>query len=483
MRRFALVLVVSIGILAVMATGRTIAFRSRQLPPEAAAPLLFDRDSALQKLSRAIQFQTVSQRESVPTGLAEFTGLREYLRAAFPSVHSQLDREIVGGQSLLYTWRGESAALKPILLMAHMDVVPADEKGWRHPPFSGAVTEGYLWGRGAMDDKAGMLGILEAVESLLAENFRPKRTIYLAFGHDEEVGGEQGAKRIAELLRGRGAVLEFVLDEGLNIFDGLIPGVASPVALVGIAEKGYLSLRLTTQVPAGHSSIPPPQTAIGILSKAIQRLHDAPFPSRLSGATLRMLEFLGPEMSWHNRLGLANLWLFDPLVRHRLAQSPLTNASIRTTLAPTIFQAGGAENVLPAEAAAVVNLRLMPGESIAGVTERVRRIVNDPLVAVTPLSTQVEPSSISDPSAPPFHVLQRTIRQIVPAAIVAPGLLVGATDSRHYAPLTPNVFRFLPIILRADDAKRYHGMDERISVEDYERCVRFYAQLIRNAQP
>jgi carboxypeptidase PM20D1 len=483
MKRIGFALLGLFVILLVILTARAIAFRSRQITAQPAAPMSFDRAAALERLSRAIQFRTISHRDPAQLPVEEFTGLHQFVQQNFPLVANQLSRETVGGQSLLYTWPGEDQTLKPMLLLAHMDVVPADERDWGHPPFSGTLADNYVWGRGAMDDKASMLAILEAVEHLLREGFRPKRTVYLAFGHDEEVGGSRGAAQIAALLRSRGTSLEFILDEGLNVLNGIVPGIAAPVALVGIAEKGYLSLRLTAQAAGGHSSVPPPDTAIAIVSRALQRLDANPFPTRLSGAAQQMLDFLGPEMSWTNRLALANLWLFDPLVRKQLAQSPLTNAAIRTTVAPTLFHAGNAENVLPAQASAVVNLRLLPGDSISGATEHVRRTINDPRVAIAPLQVQVEASAVSDVAGTAFELVQRTVRQTVPAALVAPGLLVAATDSRHYAALTPNVFRFLPITLGADDAKRYHGVDERISFEDYERSMRFYTQLIRNAQP
>ena len=483
MKRIGFALLGLLVILLVILAARAIAFRSRQIAPPPAVQMSFDRAAALERLSRAIQFRTVSNHDPAQTSFDEFTRLHDFLHQAFPHVAKQLPREIVGGHSLLYTWKGADGALKPMLLLAHMDVVPADDQSWRYPPFSGALAGGHVWGRGAMDDKASMLAILESVEHLLSEGFRPKRTVYLAFGHDEETGGHRGAAKIAELLRSRGVSLEIVVDEGLNILNGIVPGTDSPVALIGIAEKGYLSLRLTAQAAGGHSSIPPPENAIGILSRALQRLDGAPFPSRLSGATRQMLEFLGPEMSWSNRLALANLWLFDPLVRNRLAQSPLTNAAIRTTSAPILFHAGVAETVLPAEASAVVNLRLLPGDSIAGAVAHVRRTIDDPRIAVTALPVQMESSAVSDVGSAAFELVQKTIRQIVPAALMAPGLLVAATDSRHYAALTPNIFRFLPIALGPEDAKRYHGVDERISFDDYERCVRFYAQLIRNSQP
>ena len=368
--------------------------------------------------------------------------------------------------------------------MAHMDVVPVDsttESSWKTPPFSGAVDDGFVWGRGAMDDKASVLGILEAVELLLNEGFQPERSVYLAFGHDEEIGGHNGAAKIAELLRSRGVELEYVLDEGMNILSGIIDGVSSPVALIGIAEKGYLSIRMTAESAGGHSSIPPTDSAIGVLSRALQKLQAAPFPSHLNGPTRQMFEYLGPEIAWPKKLALANLWLFDPLIRRQLARAPLTNAVIRTTLAPTMFNAGVQENVLPTKATAVINLRLMLGETIASALAHVRKAV-DPKVQLTALPVQMEPSAVSDIESPSFKLLQKTIGQTIPETIVAPSLLVAATDSRHYAGLTKNIFRFLPITLRPEDTKRYHGIDERISIDDYERCIRFYAQLIRNSQ-
>ena len=269
----------------------------------------------------------------------------------------------------------------------------------------------------------------------------------------------------------------------MNIVDGIIPGIAAPAALIGIAEKGYLSLELSVETAGGHSSIPPADTAIGIISRALLRLEATPFPSRLSGPTRRMLDFLGPEMAWAKRMPLANLWLFDPLVRNQLASSPLTNALVRTTLAPTLFNAGMNEYSLPTQASAVINLRILPGDTIAGITEHVRQTIDDPRVKIAAKPIRVEPSAVSDIEGASFQLIHRTIRQAIPEALVAPALLVAGTDSSHYASLTKNIYRFLPITLRSEDAKRYHGINERISLQDYERCVRFYLQLIRNSQP
>lgn len=484
-KRLTLSLTALFGIIIALLIIRTTTFNSRQLHPPPGPRLQLDRNSMVKRLSEAIRFQTISFDPATASNAYPFRSFQAFLTRSFSRAHAQLTREIINDYSLLYTWKGKDDRLKPILLMAHMDVVPVDpatEKSWAHGPFSGQLADGFIWGRGAMDDKASVLGILEAVEQLLAEGFQPQRTVYLAFGHDEEIGGNNGAAKIAEHLRMRGVQLEFVLDEGMNILNGIVPGISSPVALIGIAEKGYLSLRLSVETPGGHSSIPPPDTAIGMVSRALQQLETKPFPSRLSGPTLQMFEFLGPEMPWPNKLALANLWLFDPLVRKQLTRSPLTNAAVRTTLAPTIFQAGVTENVLPPTATAVINLRILPGDSIASAVAYVQRVIDEPRLKITPLSVQREPSAVSDIGSPSFILIQRTIRQTAPAALVAPSLLVAATDSRHYTGLTKSIFRFLPITLGAEDTKRYHGIDERISVDDYERCVRFYAQLIRNSE-
>ncbi|MGE5217861.1 MAG: M20 family peptidase [Chloroflexota bacterium] len=484
MKRLAVALFTALFLFSLTVVFRSVTFNSRQIDVPPAKDLSLDSTALLQRLSRAVQFRTVSSLDPKQLPAAEFDGLRDFLAASFPLVHEQLDREIIGDHSLLFKWQGRDRALKPILLMAHMDVVPVDpatEASWRHPPFSGAIAEGYVWGRGTMDDKGSVLAILEAAEHLLRAGFSPQRTIYLAFGHDEEIGGRDGAGKIAERLRRRGIEFEFVIDEGMNIFDRIIAGITAPVALIGVAEKGYLSLRLRVETAGGHTSIPPADSAIALMSRALQRLDAAPFPSHLSGPTRAMFDFLGPEMAWGQKLLLANLWLFDPLVRKQLARSPLTDALIRTTITPTIFNAGVKDNVLPTTATAVVNLRLIPGDTVATAAEYVRRAIDDPKIKVEALPVQMEPSAVSDIAGRSFRLIQRTIREIAPQALVAPALLVAATDSRHYRALSKNIYRFLPITLGPEDTQRYHGIDERISVRDYERLVRFYVRLIENS--
>ena len=486
MKKFAFTILALFGILTTVILIRVAGFNSRQIQSEPLQAIGVDRAALVKRLSEAIRFKTLSLQEPAHSNPDEFLQLHAFIDRSFPRLHQSLNKETVGGYSLLYTWLGKDKRLKPLLLMAHMDVVPveaATESSWHQPPFSGRVADGFIWGRGAMDNKASVMGLLEAVEHLLESGFEPQRTVYLAFGHDEEIGGNDGAAKIAGLLHSRGVELEYVLDEGLNIFNGIVPGISAPVALIGVAEKGYLTLQLTAESPGGHSSAPSEHTAITVISRSLQRLEARPFPTRLSEPTREMFEFLGPEMSWTKRLALANLWLFDPLLKNQLTRSPLTNALVRTTMTPTIFHAGVKENALPTKASAVINLRLAPGETVAGAIAHVRAAIDDPSVGVSPLAVQMGPSSVSDIQSPSFAWVHRTIRQTAPQALVAPALLVAATDSRHYQALTKNIFRFLPITLGPDDTKRYHGIDERIAIEDYERCVSFYAQLIRNSQP
>lgn len=464
---------------------RTARLTSIQVPVEPALEVTVDGQEVAEHLANALQFQTISSEDSTDVRAEELIGLHEFLEETFPRVHSTLTKELVGDYSLLYTWEGQEAGLSPILLMAHMDVVPVDpetEDDWAYPPFEGRIAEGYIWGRGAMDVKVAVMGILEAVEMLLGEGFQPRRTIHLSFGHDEEVGGQRGAARIVDLLRSRGVELEYVLDEGLYITDGIVPNISQPVAMVGLAEKGYVSIELTVEGTGGHSSMPPPETAVGVLSTAIHRLEQNQFPVRLEGPSRELFDFLAPEMPFAMKMVLANLWLFGGVVENQLAASPATNAASRTTTAATMFEGSIKENVLPTHARAVVNFRILPGDSIAGVIEHVRRTIADPRVKLRSTGRIIsEPSPISDTDTPSFEVLQRTIRQVFPEVLVAPGQVVAATDSRHYAELSRNIYRFCPLWANSEDLERIHGTNERVSVENYERIVRFYVQLIHNS--
>ncbi|HET7295293.1 MAG TPA: M20 family peptidase [Vicinamibacteria bacterium] len=484
MTKLLLLLGVAFALLAVVVAVRTARYESGA-PPVEPAPEVALPEGAAERLAGSLRFATLSHEDPAAFDGEAFRALHAYLQAAYPRVHAQLQREAVATHSLLYTWPGSDPSLRPILLMGHLDVVPVEpgtEEKWAEPPFAGRIADGHIWGRGAIDNKAAVVGMLEAVEMLLGDGFRPARTVHLAYGHDEELGGRRGAREIAALLRGRGVELEMVLDEGGVIGDGLLPGLAGPVALVGIAEKGFVSVELSTRAAGGHSSLPPPQGAIGILSAAVARLEANPMPARLEGPTRQLFDRVGPRLPLARRAVFANLWITGPLVTRALQGTPSTNAMVRTTMAATIFQAGAKDNVLPSHARAVLNFRILPGDSVARVVEHVRRVVGDSRVDVGTVGAfSAEPSGVSSSESPSFRGLERAIRGVVPDAVVAPYLVVVATDARHYADLSRNVLRFLPVRLAPGDIPRMHGIDERIAVRDYQGTVRIYRRLILEA--
>jgi carboxypeptidase PM20D1 len=482
MKKLALAVLAVLVLLVAVMLVRTARFGVRETEAPGAAAYTAPAGAA-ERLAEAIRIPTISNQDSAQFDTAAFAAFHELLRTRFPRTHAALRRETVAGHSLLYTWPGSDPRLQPVLLMGHMDVVPVEpgtESRWAQPPFGGAMSGGFVWGRGAVDDKASVMGTLEAVEMLLAEGFRPRRTVMLAYGHDEEAGG-RGAARIAALLGSRGVRPEMVLDEGGVIGRGLMPGVDRPTALIGIAEKGFVSVELSVQTAGGHSSMPPRQGSIGRLGAAIGRLEDSPLPARLDGPTLQLFSRMGPELPYAQRVVFANLWLTRPLVMRTLAAAPGSNAMIRTTTAPTIFQAGTKENVLPSRARAVVNFRILPGDSVAGVVAHVRRVVADTGVHVRAMEGFAsEPSPVSRTDGEPFRLLERSIRQSSPDAVVAPYLVVGGTDARHYHALSEHVYRFLPVRMDSEDLGRMHGTDERIAVRDYEASIGFYRQLLMN---
>jgi carboxypeptidase PM20D1 len=458
---------------------------SRQ-PAVAAAPRAkIDEKAAIDRLSQALQFKTVSAPSEFKA--EAFQEFHAFLKASYPKAHGVLKREVICEYSLLYHWGGRNSQAPAILLMSHLDVVPVpnlEVAKWTHPPWGGVVDDDdddYIWGRGALDVKCGVMALLEAVEHLIANNFQPECDVYLAFGHDEEIGGIDGNAQIALTLREREVRLRFVLDEGGVIVEGIMPGLEPPLALVAVAEKGYANVKLSVDMPGGHASMPPPQSAIGILAAAVARLEENPRPAMLAGAVGSMLDYVAPEMPPATRLVLANHDVLSHFVLRRLEQAPSTNALIRTTTAVTVIEGGKSSNVLPSEAEATVHFRLLPGDTAQAVLEHVRITVDDERVKCNLDSRGSDPSRVSDHESEDFRILQKTMRQIDPNVVVAPGLAVVATDSRHYEPLAGNIFRFLPLRLSSGDLKRIHGVDERIAVSNYLEIVQFLILLVQNA--
>lgn len=460
-------------------------FSSKQLKVEPVAGTSIDQQKAIQNLSSALQLKTISNQDPAENDTQQLKLLHKLLETSFPGVHANLVKEVVNEFSLLYTWKGTDSGLRPIILLGHMDVVPIAEgtfQDWTHPPFSGRIADDFVWGRGAMDYKVGVTGMLEAVEGLLENGFRPKRTVYLAFGHDEEVGGLEGAREIAKLLKSRGIKAEWILDEGGMVISAIMPGISGEVALPGIAEKGYMTLELTVKTEGGHSSMPPAETAIGVLASAIHNLERNRFPVKYEGVVVEMFEYAAPEMPFGMKLLFANKWLLKQIIISQLKKVPSMNAMLRTTIAPTIIKAGTKENVLPQQAMAMVNFRLYPGDSPEYVIKHVTRAINDSRVKISQSKhAAMEASAVTDINGESFTNLQKTIHQIFPDAVVAPFLMVAGTDTRHYAEISDNIFRFLPLSFGKEDLKRLHGTNERIGVKNYIRAIQFYIQIIRNS--
>lgn len=434
-------------------------------------------------LGLALRLQTVSMEDREAVDFNTFAAFHRLLERLYPRLHATLLRETVNEYSLLYTWPGRAAELPPVVLLGHQDVVPADPDTlaqWVYPPFDGTVANGCVWGRGALDDKGTVIAIMEAVEGLIRAGYQPERTIYLAFGHDEELGGLNGARCIVEELERRGVHLAAAIDEGGAIMQGLLPGLNVPAALVGVAEKGHMVVELCVEGQPGHSAMPPQHTVIGVLARAITRLEQSPMPER-NTLTGPMFKSLGAFLPFMQRLALANLWLFGGLVRKQLAASPTTNAMIRTTQAVTMMQGGVKDNVLPAQARALVNCRILPGDTREMVVEHIRKAVNDEAIQISVAEdTAWEPSPVSSTDSLIYQNLVRTIREVYPDAVVAPYLVMMATDSRHYVKICPNVYRFSPYTVNQELLNSIHGINERIAVDDLVRMVQFYSQIIRS---
>ena len=463
---------------------RTLTNTSRQVSSEPFTALAIDRDAAAKRLSEAITHKTISYQIPWEVRGDEFLKFHDFLATAYPKAHATLQREVVAKNALLYTWTGTDPAAAPIILLAHMDVVPVDkasEASWTHPPFDGHIADGYIWGRGAIDDKSSIIAILESIEALLNAGHAPKRTIYLAFGHDEELGGD-AARQIGELLKSRGVMAEFTLDEGSGITQGIVPGVTRPLALIGVAEKGYVTYGLTVRGAGGHSSQPPAQTSIGILSEAITKIEKNPLPMRLDGPMREMLETAGPEMSFPMRAVMSNLWLFKPVIMGEFAKSKTTAAALRTTTAVTMMNAGTKENVLPIEAKAVVNFRILQGDTVESIAKHLERVIDNKDVKVERYGDHevFEAGRVSRRDSAGYRVIERTARQVLPDCAVAPSLVLGATDSKRYYDVSKDQYRFQPMIFTDADLGTIHGTDEKLSIENLERAIHFYTQLIQN---
>ncbi len=482
------VVVLVAGTVAVAAL-RTVRLVSDQ-PQVEPSRLPVDTPAVAALLSEAVAIPTVSHLDHRDP--AAFAALHGWLEAQFPAFHSVATREQILRHSLLYTWPGTDPGLPPVVVMAHQDVVPVEagtEVDWVHAPFSGAVAPcdgdasgDCVWGRGTLDMKATLVSLMVAAEGLATAGWQPRRTLLFAFGDDEEVSGS-GAAAIVSVLQERGVAPAWVLDEGMVIADGIVPGLSAPAALIGIAEKGFVSISLTAPGTGGHSSMPPQSTAVGRLARAVVRLEEQPFATRIDGPALQMFEELAPFMPLGNRLAFANLWLLEPFVKARLTQQNNTRALLHTTQAVTLIEGSPQDNILPQSARAVANFRIHPRDSVQGVLQHVREAISDPEILVEPVTTSLysEPSPVSSAQSAGFVAIEQAAHAAAPGIVSAPALMIGGTDARHFAAISDQIFRFQPAWMRPGDTDRLHGTNERVPVSNLETFVRFHDAHLRRA--
>jgi carboxypeptidase PM20D1 len=481
--------VIGVLLLVVLVIVLVVGMRTSRVQPvsvqvPAVAAVVLDDAGAVQRFVGAIRIPTESAYGQPPNA-DQIGKFRDYLQTSFPHVAAQLPREVLKGGAVIYSWTGRDPAAAPVVLMGHMDVVPVPAEAlpqWTHPPYSGEIADGYIWGRGTIDDKIHVLSLLEATETLLAQGFVPARTILFCFGDDEENGGSYGAQQIVAELKARDVHPEFVVDEGGAVVSGIVPGIARPLAIIGTAEKGYLDLSLSTVGVGGHSSEPPAHTAIGRLAAALVKLEAHPFPASLPAVVREQFTAIAPYLPVTKRAVLANLWLFEPLVVKQGVKDPRTAGNYRTTTAETMVSGGFKDNALPPSAKAIVNFRILPGETVESVVQRVRQIVDDPRVtiAIENPSAARNPSPVSPLASAGYETLATTIRELFPTAAISPYLVNAGTDAGFYTALTPNVYRFLALDADASILSMIHGLNERVAPEKYLQTVRFTVQLIEN---
>jgi carboxypeptidase PM20D1 len=483
--KIGLAVVAGLALLATVLAWRTATLRA---PPAIDAARVaiaeavpVDGARAAQHLAEAVRIRTVSHQDAALNDWSQWDRLHAWLESTYPAAHAAMTREVVAGHGLVYTWRGSDPSRRPIILMAHQDVVPVtagSEGDWSHPPFDGVIADGAVWGRGAVDDKGSLVAMFEALDALAIAGFAPAASVIVVSGHDEEAGGT-GAAAAAALLAARGVEAEFVLDEGLAVVADF-PLLGRPVALIGIAEKGYGTLRVTAPATGGHSSAPPPDTGVETLARAVLAIADHPFPMRFAGPAADMLRAVAPDAGLGVRMAVANSWLFGPLLVRGIAATPAGAASLHTTIAPTMLRGSPKENVLPQDAAAWINYRIAPGSTSAEVLERARAATRGMPVELAWEQPPYDPPPVSSTNSRGWQWIAAVAARGGELP-VAPGLVTATTDSRHMTAVSHDIYRFAPIVASVREFEMIHGTDERMTLDNLTRMTDFYARLVATA--
>jgi carboxypeptidase PM20D1 len=438
--------------------------------------------SAVRRLSEILRFKTISYDDS-PNGQAKLVALEQlynWMELSYPLVFSTAKVEKIG-HSLLITLNGKNTSLLPALFVAHLDVVPVDtmvRTDWPYGPFNGVVKNDTIYGRGVLDDKSIATALLEAMEKQIKSGFKSNKTIIIAFGQDEESGGMEGAVRIATHLKNKGIKAAFICDEGFGVMEGLVPGIDKPVAIIGITEKGYMTVKLSVTIPGGHSAMPKKSNATGILAEALSTIEKESFGETFCKPQKLFFRYIAPEVSPLYRFLFSNLWITSPAVKMVLNGNEKTAATIKTTHAITVIKAGQKVNSLPGTAEGYVNFRILPGQTMKDILKTLRELVN-PLVQISVVGDRNDPLSISPTSGFAWETIVNTIHECTENVVTAPAMVITGTDCKNYKEISDYIYRFTPLRFNNQNLGGMHGKNERLAVNNYFEVIRYYEVLFQ----
>ena len=456
---------------------RTLRFKPAPVPKEQAEEIELNREKIVADMVDMIRCKTISNRDDSKTDWAEFGKFRILLNERFPKVRAACHIELISKSGILYHLPGKSSE-KPSVCMAHYDVVPVEESGWSKPAFEGVVEDGCIWGRGTLDTKGTLCGLMEALELLLAEGYVPENDLYLSFSGEEEVDGISCAE-IVSYLEKKGVKPAIVLDEGCAVVDHVFPGVPGQCAMIGIAEKGGVNLDFTLESEGGHASTPPAHTILGQLSEAVTRIENNPFPYQMTKPAAEMFDTLGRHSTFLYRMIFANLWCFSPVLNliSRKTGGEL-NAMLRTTVAVTCMEGSKAYNVLPPKASFGINMRLLGRDTVESAVAYLKKIICNDKINISVVSA-MSPSPDSVTDCEEWEKLRKAVRQTWPEALVSPYLMMACSDSRNYCRISNRVYRFSAMYLSKEERAMIHGNNERIPIDTLLTTVKFYIRLLK----
>lgn len=509
MKKILGLIIAAFVLLALILVVNTLLHPFARLSDKTVAPIVHDvNEQSVRRFAGGLQFATVSHVDSTQVDWPVFDSFLVYLRQSYPRVFAAMDDTLINQRALVLRWPGKNSKLQPLLFMAHYDVVApgahedtdndagqalfnltdsplpaskAEATAWEYGPFSGTVTGGRIYGRGTLDMKGVAFGLLEAADSLITAGFTPERDMYFALGPDEEVGGLLGAAHVARYFKNRSIQFETIYDEGgIIAAPGTIKGVNQNLALIGCAEKGIVSYKISVKGLGGHSSMPPLQTSAGMAAVIMQRLEQNQMPQRIIGPIQGFLNVAGAGMGFVSKMAIANQWLFSGMLLGQLEKAPPSNALTRTTTAITMLKGSEGSNVLPQETDIIVNFRILPGETSQDVVRHIEKAAKGFDIRIEPYRIPVEPSQLSPDNGQGFDQLKATILQQYPGVIVTPYLTIGATDCKHMGELSNRIYRFMPVLLSEGEQRSIHNFNEYISIENYGRMIGHYYRLIQN---